>query len=84
LTRGRILFYNSVNNPELICNIEIKDLIEFTIEDVLIECYTTKTGKMFPKIIDFEVNPLQGEEIPMEKLPDEFPLLWKKFINIPE
>jgi hypothetical protein len=39
---------------------------------------------MFPKIIDFEVNPLQGEEIPMEKLPDEFPLLWKKFINIPE
>jgi len=82
ISRGRVLFNNAVNNPELICNIEIKDLSEITLEDLLIDCYISKTNKMFPKLTDFNIDQESDEEIPMEKLFGEFPLLWKKFIRL--
>jgi hypothetical protein len=84
VTRGQVLFYNSVNNPEIICNIEIKDIVGDNLENVIMDCYGLKFDKMFPTIIDLNFPEIEGDEIPMERIPDEFPLLWNKFIRIPE
>lgn len=80
VSKGRVIFNNSIHNPDLIRNIEIGPLADESILDVLIECYEIRHKEFFPEIIDFEVPEPPGEAIKMEDLPDLFPGLWEKFI----
>ena len=82
MSRGEVIFNNSINNPELISNIEIKDLVYETILGVIAECYEIRFQEIIPDIIDFEVQEPEGEELEAEQLPDKFPRLWEKFIRL--
>lgn len=82
LTRGQVLYNNSINNPELIRNIEIKDIVEETVIDLICECYEIRTRQIIPEFMDFEAPEIEGEQIELEELADTYPGLWEKFIII--
>jgi hypothetical protein len=82
ISKGQILFNNCIHNPELIRNIEIKEIIHLSIFDIMAECYETRFLEIIPEIVDFEIQEPEGEELRPEQLPDRFPQLWEKFIII--
>jgi site-specific recombinase XerC len=84
VSRGQIAFNNAINNPDLIRNIEIKDLNDITIEDLFMETYTIKSRKLMPELQGLEVGETIGDEIDFKDAPDIFPGLWDKYIFLKE
>lgn len=80
ISRGQATYNNSIYNPELIKNVDIKEIKQETLEDLILEVFTQKFKKLMPEFTDFKSTEISGEEIDGRELPDVYPELFDKFV----
>lgn len=93
IAEGKELFFEAIENPEVIADADIKEL-DFSGEDMLyiadnafLKKFGDETEKALPRDVAFdyfnydEGEEIKGEDWKEEELPIKYPNLWKRYKN---